>query len=258
MEDKIRARNWEIILYPDNEKHLEAIKLLRLEDYADILHNRDFKEDTNELKKPHYHFILRYKNPRYLSSLAQEYGIEENLFRPVKSLKGALIYLTHINEPDKALYSTDEVEGTLKPLMLEYLNSSKTIKTDGEKAGDLYNFIFNYTGTITISALTSYALENGQWDALRRGFSIFREVIKEVNSKEVKTPGYLTKEDFFKENEEKIIKEVNFKTSLIEEQYNNKIIGLQEQNKKLMNILKTYSEKENNIITEDELEEVPF
>ena len=80
MSDEKRSRWFNLLLYPDNPAHNLAIMQLQTTKYmaCGICHNQDcYTEDTEshstgELKKAHFHFILRCKNPRYKSGVAKE------------------------------------------------------------------------------------------------------------------------------------------------------------------------------------------
>lgn len=75
--------------------------------WAYILHDKDIKLDNEknpvvnpetgevELKKPHYHVYMEFANPRYLSSIAKDYGLPEAAIECVVSLQATLSYLTH-------------------------------------------------------------------------------------------------------------------------------------------------------------------
>ncbi|GHV08626.1 hypothetical protein FACS1894217_11370 [Clostridia bacterium] len=64
-------------------------------EYAFVLHDQCVNKETGELKKPHYHYYVRYLNPRSLSGVAKEFGIPENMVEVVHSRKQTLAYLLH-------------------------------------------------------------------------------------------------------------------------------------------------------------------
>jgi len=64
---KFRDRKFVAVLYPEDPTHAEAIEKLKQGGYnfAAILHDKDVYEDGDhqgELKKPHWHIVLRFKN----------------------------------------------------------------------------------------------------------------------------------------------------------------------------------------------------
>lgn len=92
-EKKIRSRLYSCVLYPEDKTQAHAIEQLKGSAYSavGILHDKDIhiNEETGEPiidpdtgkpqpKKPHYHFVIRFKNARYRSSLAKELQIQPN------------------------------------------------------------------------------------------------------------------------------------------------------------------------------------
>ena len=76
-----------------------------------ILHDKDI-DNSGNLKQPHYHFNVRYKNPvtyeRAYSDIKS--FVEGNLFCEVcRDLSLAYSYLTHKNDKDKYQYSDDDI-----------------------------------------------------------------------------------------------------------------------------------------------------
>lgn len=85
--------------------------------WAYILHDKDLKVDkeTGEAtpKKSHYHVYMEFGNPRYLSSIAKEFGLPEAAINRVANVKGTLAYLTHRTQKaiddGKFLYAPEAV-----------------------------------------------------------------------------------------------------------------------------------------------------
>jgi len=191
---KFYNRNFLLLLYPDNEQHINALNtVIRLySDYAFILHNKDeFLEnqdiecveidellDSHILKKEHYHVVIKFQNARYRSSVAKELEIEERFVRTA-NLDASLLYLIHFDDEDKFQYSVDDVQGTLK-LRLQKLIANRG-KDEDTKVLDLLDHIDATTTTISISYFSRYCASNGMWDVYRRGASIFNACIFEHN-----------------------------------------------------------------------------
>ena len=192
---KFYNRNFLLLLYPDNEKHIKALDtVIRLySDYAFILHNKDeYLEnqdiecveidellDSHILKKEHYHVVIKFQNARYRSSVAKELEIEERFVRTA-NLDASLLYLIHFDDEDKFQYSLDDVQGNLK-LRLQKLIKNRG-KDEDAKVLDLINYIETATTTLTVTSFAKWCAENGLWDIYRRGASIFNQCIKEHNS----------------------------------------------------------------------------
>lgn len=188
-KEKYRSRVHMLLLYPDNVQHCQAVeKIKQSYDYAMILHNRDyFSEGDNqgELKKEHWHVVLRFNQAVWSSAICKELGIEENYIENVKRFDNALQYLIHYNDSDKAQYTVDEVVGNLKQKLIESIN--KVEKSEGEKVVELIEYIESRKDEyITIKSFASYCATNGYWAEFRRSASIFLKVIDEHNSAVVK------------------------------------------------------------------------
>lgn len=101
-----RTRTWVAVSYPESSDADEIASQL-IPNVSGLarspLHDSDHK-DTGELKKPHFHWILRFSS---VKSFAQV----QNLCKPLgmipqecQDLAGAVLYLNHRNAPDKAQY----------------------------------------------------------------------------------------------------------------------------------------------------------
>lgn len=125
--DKFKTRNFILVLYPDDETHLEAISRICNGgyNYAVIMHDSDVwiaedphfdsnKHTVGEKKKEHFHVVLSFRNPVWSTSLASELGIAHNYLRPSHDLNESLLYLIHFGSPSKFQYDLELVTGPLK------------------------------------------------------------------------------------------------------------------------------------------------
>lgn len=104
-----KSRNIALLLYPDNEKHLDIMARIKEEypEYIGIMHHGD------EDKKDHFHVYLCFPNPVYSSAVADYLDLEDNLCRPLfGQFKDSLIYLTHRNAPEKEQYPISDCFGS--------------------------------------------------------------------------------------------------------------------------------------------------
>lgn len=132
-----KYRNFGAVVYTQPD-----ITNLSAQRWAYILHDRDIDAD-GQLKKPHYHVLLEFVNPRSVSSVAKMLGIPDNMVEIVYSVEGSRLYLTHANAPDKVQYDVSEVianydvDNVDKPLsfmaMYNMVNDSETFKEFLEK-----------------------------------------------------------------------------------------------------------------------------
>ena len=116
-----RSRYFKLLLYPDNAQHKLLIdNILRgyyifdestVWDYIGILHTSF--DDDGKPEKPHYHFYLCFKYAMRTVALCRRFGFFTDAGMPddqfVRVITGdfdnALVYLTHLNCPDKEQYT---------------------------------------------------------------------------------------------------------------------------------------------------------
>lgn len=185
--EKYRSRVHMLLLYPDNEQHCQAVKKIEQSyDYALILHNKDYYTESSdshiegELKKEHWHVVVRFSQARWSSSICKDLCIEENYIEDVKRFDNAIQYLIHYNDSDKAQYSINEVKGNLKQRLIESINKNE--KNEGEKVVELINYIDSQNHKISIKAFANYCASQGYWSEFRRSASIFIRMIDEHNN----------------------------------------------------------------------------
>lgn len=112
-QDNIRSVYKGLILYAEDKTHLEAMKIIHNNfRYKAILHDRDV-DNNGELKKEHYHYVVKLDSTQTNLWLANTLGISSNYIQKIISLKGALDYLTHKYSFDKFQYSESELFGDL-------------------------------------------------------------------------------------------------------------------------------------------------
>lgn len=142
-------------------------------DYAMILHDKDTLEN-GELKKPHYHVVIHFKNARYKKAIAKYLGIEENYITGC-DLKAQLRYLVHYDNEDKYQYDLEEVEGTLKKLFLNYIEVNK--KNMSIEIKDIIKGI-EENKIITIKDLMLWGCDNGYIDIILKNSYIFSKMLE--------------------------------------------------------------------------------
>lgn len=180
-KEKYRSRVHMLLLYPDCEAHCQALeKIKQSYDFAMCLHNRDVTED-GELKKEHWHVVLRFNQAVWSSAICKELGIEHNYIEDVKRIDNALQYLIHYNDNEKAQYTIEEVQGNLKTKLKESI--SKVEKSEGEKVCELIEYIESQEEKITIKNFANFCASNGYWAEFRRSATIFIKIIEEHNQR---------------------------------------------------------------------------
>lgn len=192
--NKVKSRNWKLLLYPDNEYHVNILNYIRKEySYLCVYHNKDLKDvETGEVKKAHYHVYIVFGGPRWNTSIVDEIcsvlGFDvsclANFIRPVPNESRFLRYLIHKDSPAKFQYDPSNVEGT--PDLLERFNDS--IYGDTEIVNDSI-FLANYIIDNNICDVMSfhiYALSNGYIKAYDRYKSVYMVAINANKNDRVK------------------------------------------------------------------------
>lgn len=183
----IRSRVYRILLYPDNPEHMLAIMELQSSDYpaVGIKHDKDvYTEDTEdhkvgELEKEHFHFVLKFKNARYLTAVAKSLGIEERFIKTAKSYKGSVEYLLHINHPDKYQYERSELVGFSVPEAIKILDD----EPQELKAFRIRDFIYHYDGYLDDDTLFVWCYTNGVLNVLNRYRGLLEKLVFQHNKR---------------------------------------------------------------------------
>lgn len=167
--EKFRDRKFVAVLYPEDPSHVECIDKLLSGGYnfAGILHNQDVYEDgehEGELKKPHWHIVLRFKNAVWNTAIAKELGITPNYLEACKDVDSALLYLVHYGNEKKAQYEYESVFGPLKLKLATLLADTD----EGTRVLNIVEIIENSPGPIGYSELLKKAVAAGLYADLRR------------------------------------------------------------------------------------------
>ena len=188
MADKVRSRLWCLLLYPDDDSHIKALDIIRSSySYVGILHNKDTWTEEDELnnsnhkfgdlKKPHYHIILKFAQPRWNTAISDELCISLNYLEPCRCFKNAGLYLVHSGIDDKYQYDISELEGPLAPDVVKALDP----RSENERIILLLSLIDDM-GWITYRKLLDIALQHDLYSDVRRMGFILSRVIDEHNS----------------------------------------------------------------------------
>ncbi len=172
-----RSRNWLLLLYPDNEEHSAVLdgKLDELDwDYCGRIHDED------PGIKPHHHVIVAFKDGRQKADVAADLALDPRWLRRVHSIKKAMRYLCHKDNPEKHQYSADGIYGTIADRAIAQCSKGDAI-SEQEGVLKVHQIIDNWEGFITVSKLLPVICAEGVYSHYRRlGHSIFR-MIEEHN-----------------------------------------------------------------------------
>lgn len=153
-----QLRSWVFMLYPDNPVHMNAINYLDIQPNSLLIkHVKKLNEDGSIKNKEHYHCVLKFDNPYWLSTLLNDLGLSEDdahLFHSYtdfkignknkfKSLDNYVDYLDHqLNDSKEDKYSPDDFSGGLKKWALSIINNREKEKFN--QLVDLSEFIREY------------------------------------------------------------------------------------------------------------------
>lgn len=129
----MKKRNFAFVLYPETIVSDWKDKIISLgAPCVCILHDRDLSEN-GELKKPHYHFLISFKNARSEEAIRKfVVTLGGNAYcEQVYSKKAYARYLLHLDNPEKVQYSEDEVVAFNGAVFSEFLFSESEIKDKG-------------------------------------------------------------------------------------------------------------------------------
>jgi len=188
MEEKIKDRKFNVLLYPDCPEHVKALDIIRQQyDCAYCLHDKDSDPETGEQKKPHWHVVIRVgKVPIWSTALAKDLGIPDNYIQRCRRLNDSLLYLTHYNTPEKYQYSREEVKGSLSLLYGQLIEDGG--KSEGEKVVELIDHIVQFEGHLSVTEFARHCATEGKWDVYRRAGAIFNAMLSEHNFHYSKKP----------------------------------------------------------------------
>lgn len=179
---KFRDRKFVAVLYPEDETHVECIAKLNAGGYnfAAVLHDQDVYEDgehVGELKKSHWHVVLRFKNAVWNTAIAKELGITPNYLEACKDVDASLLYLVHYGNPDKAQYEYESVFGPLRLKLSTLLSDTD----EGTRVLNIVDIVENSPGPIGYSELLKKAVAAGLYSDLRRMGHLATCLVREHN-----------------------------------------------------------------------------
>lgn len=205
-----RYYNFITIIYEDDEDFDNQFSCLKQEgDSIWIRHDKDvydkdiyddnlkIKNHAGDLKKPHYHFLIKLKNACSISAFAKRTGLPEYMVEPVKkSLNANLKYLIHFGDDNKYQYSPEEVNSNSDTLKRRFLDLVSKEVSEVDKVISIQDYIDSSELYIDFAILGRYVQRINMWDAFRRNMSYFIKIVDSHNSrisasrKGIKAPEY--------------------------------------------------------------------
>lgn len=159
-----RSRLVNFVLYPDDDSHVKAIEYIRTHfHYVLILHDKDVNDD-GELKKPHYHGILKFAQARWRSAIADEIGIAPNYLEKTGCWESSAAYLIHFGSDDKYQYDSSLLEGDLAPAVVKLTNPLD----ENARVLDIVDIIDNFPDYLPMTTFVRLLCKEGLWSDGRR------------------------------------------------------------------------------------------
>lgn len=201
-DENFKTRNFRLEVYEDWEENEE----LGLHDSGDVLNNirkyskyigirhdkdewnyldveekKDYCESRNikvgDLKKPHYHFVIKFENARFRNTIAKELGMPSKFIIPSYNYRKDVEYLIHLNEDDKHLYDVNEAFGTLVIDLKKFIN--KNIQEE-DKSNMILDLILSRDNW-NMYYLLREVNRLGLYSTFRSGYSLYRDIFEEHN-----------------------------------------------------------------------------
>lgn len=203
-----RSRNFRLLLYADNDMHSELLYQIRynidalgLPDdrrYIGIMHDGD----SEGLVKSHYHVYLMFTYPQWTKSLCRKLGFvndadepDDQFLRVIDGrLDNALVYLTHLNSPDKEQYERSDLFASGADVLKLYDDAVIRYQSRHIDKRLLFREVVEWLdkqeGLVSARQLLEYLLTHGCYSV--RNESWLRTVWSEHNSRRL----YFAKQHF--------------------------------------------------------------
>lgn len=179
-----RFYNFIFVIYEDDKDFKIQFANLSI-NYKSIYirHDQDVDDEGN-LKKPHYHFIIKLKNAMTISAISKQTLVDENMIEPVKkSFDGSLRYLIHFGRDDKYQYTPEDVHSLDDDLYARFMKSVNKELSEEEKVESIEEFLNEHDCVVEMQSLGAHVRKKGTWDAFRRNYQYFKTILEEHNNK---------------------------------------------------------------------------
>lgn len=107
-----RTRNFATVVYPESapDNWQEILGEMCIPCFISPLHDKDINPD-GEQKKPHYHVMLMYDSVKKIEQATEVFDKIGGVgHEKVLSIRGYARYLCHMDNPEKAQYSPEDVK----------------------------------------------------------------------------------------------------------------------------------------------------
>lgn len=107
-----RTRNYATVVYPESAPFdwYQTLSEMKIPCFISPLHDQDINP-TGEPKKPHHHVMIMFESVKTREQAVELFDTIGGVgCEVVQSLRGYARYLCHLDNPDKAQYSPDDVK----------------------------------------------------------------------------------------------------------------------------------------------------
>lgn len=137
-----RFRLFTCVLYDETTDYnidevLRNIKSYK--NYAFIKHDKDINV-KGEIKKTHYHCIVKVDNATTISAISKKIGIPDNYVKNVRNERSMVRYLVHIDDKDKYQYDIKDICSS-KLYDRTVSKCFDDLESESEQLANIYNFI---------------------------------------------------------------------------------------------------------------------
>lgn len=174
-----RTRNFATVVYPESapEGWLDILSDQFVPAFVSPLHDAD-KNATGEDKKPHYHVVIMFDSVKTRDQAREVFerigGVGNEV---VQSLRGYARYLCHLDNPEKAQYSVDDVKCFCGA---DYVGTIGLVTDKYKAIGEMIDFC-EENGVLSYSELLVYC-RNERFDWFRvlcdNGTIVIKEYLK--------------------------------------------------------------------------------
>lgn len=174
-----RTRNYACVVYPESapENWNYIISESKVPVFISPLHDKD-TNPTGEPKKPHYHVMAMYDNVKTREQ-AEEFfqsfgGVGCEV---VNSIRGYARYLCHLDNPEKAQYSVDDVKAFGGA---DYMHAIGTQADKAKSIREMIAFIEENDITCFAELFTYASINRSDWfdTLINSGAYVIKEFIK--------------------------------------------------------------------------------
>ncbi len=161
-----KTRNWAFVVYPESapEGWKKLLADTHIPAFISPLHDKD-TDDEGTFKKSHFHCIIMVDGPitqKRANELIEPFcGTKSAEY--IKSLRGYVRYLAHLDDPDKAQYDPTDIVALNGADFTDTLRINLSVNDKHQIIGEIMRYC-EESDTHELAALVQYAVsEHEDW-----------------------------------------------------------------------------------------------